>query len=252
MDFLNKKEQGLYIDTSGFPNTKWVCRELDICFYMLDYDERYMIGTYTVGNESYRVVAVFEFDHLDFEIYSSTQISLSEYAKGDDDISMVHCDRVSCGYICTNYIFKNKTIVCSLRNYQSVDGEAIPTTLTFDNTGFIAQDVAMRWSAQELDMYLDSFRDISGYFRGEIVVNGEKCYVHAFEIGNNNYFMLSIENGKVNNLRPGTTSPLICMYFEMYENKIVAKISDEYFSNSVAFPYWEYNNAPITFKPLLP
>ena len=250
--FLNEKKQGKYPDTGDFPNTKWVCREINMCFYMLDYEERYMIGTYVVNDTPYRVVSAFEFDELNFDLYSTTQISPSEYSNGDDNTGMVHCERVSCGYMYTNYSYKNNTIVCSLRGYQSVDGEVLPTTLTFDKTETIAQNAAARWYAQELDMYLDSFSDVEGYYRGEIGIGEKECYVHAFEIGNNGYFMLSIENGKVNNLISGTTSPLICMYFELHENQIIAKVSDEFVSNSLAFPYWDYTGATITFKPVSP
>lgn len=250
LKFLREKEQGLYPDTSDFPNTKWECRELDMYFYMLDYNEDYMIGVYTVDNVSYRVVGTFRFNQLSFEIFSHTQISLSEY-KGDDDISMVNCERISCGYINTNYSYNDESIVCSLLNYQPVDGEVIPTTLTFDKTESITKNVDTCWRAQELDMYLNSLTDVSGYFTGEIVINEEKHYIHAFEIGNNNYYMLSIENGKINNSIPRTTSPLICMYFEVHENQIIATISDEYIVSSVMFPYWEYNGATITFKPLV-
>lgn len=247
LDFSNKKKQGIYPDTSDFPNTQWVCREIDMCFYMFSHEEDYLIGTYEVDDVSYRVVATFEFDELNFELYSFTEFSISDLSN-----SMVHCNRILDGFIYTKYSYdKNaNTIVCSIQNFEGVNQEAIPQTLTFEKVGSIAQSPSMRWYSQEIDLYLDSFVDVNGYFRGEIVIGGENCYVHALEIGNNNYFMLSIENGKLNNLRVGTTSPLILMYFEITDNQIIAKVSDEYLSNPDAFPYWSFDGI-ITFKPLI-
>ena len=212
---------------------------------MLGFGETTIVGSYVVDNESYRVVAAFEFGQFDFDIYSSTQITLSEQSE-----SMVHCDRRSSGFIYSNYTFdeETKTIVCSLHNYKPVAGETIPETLTFNIVGSIAQNPDTRWYAQEIDMYLDSFSDVNGYFRGEIAIDGEKYYIHAFEIGNDNYFMLSIENGKINNLRSGTTSPLIRLCFEITGDQIIAKVSDEYITNKVAFPYWQYDDVIITFE----
>ena len=60
--------------------------------------------------------------------------------------------------------------------------------------------------------------------------------------------MLSIENGKINNLRSGTTSPLIRLCFEITGDQIIAKVSDEYITNKVAFPYWQYDDVIITFE----
>jgi hypothetical protein len=247
--YLNQKKQGLLPDTGNFPNTKWTCRELDMYLYMFGYRERYMVGTYKVDGVSYRVVATFEFDTFNFEIYSSTQISESEHSP-----AMVHCDQIFCGFIYTNYKFdkKTETFICSLRNTEPVHKETIPDTLTFYKSEDIAQNSSMRWYAQELDLYLDSFIDVDCYFRGQISIDGERCYVHAFEIGNNSFFALSIENEKVNTSISGTTSLLIRMYFEINENQIIAKVSDEYIANTEMFPYWPYGDVIITFKPHIP
>ena len=165
---------------------------------------------------------------------------------------MIHCERTSCGFIYTSYTFDKgtETIVCTLRNCDPVNGERIPETLTFDKVDSIVLSSNTRWQAQEIDMYLDAFSDVDGYFSGQISIKGERCYVHALEIGNNNFYMLTIENGKVNNLIPGTTSPLIYLYLEITDSYIIAKVSDEYLTNPAAFPYWPYDNVAITFNPL--
>ena len=248
LEFQHKKSQGLYPDTTDFPCTKWHCNEIDMEIYMLGFGETTIIGSYIVDDNVYRVVAYFEWNELIFNFYSNTLISSSQHSN-----SMVHCERISSGHILSAYSFdkSTETIVCSLRNYKPVASETIPETLTFNNVEAIAQNPDTRWYAQEMDMYLDSFTDANEYFRGEIFIDGKRCSVHAFEMGNNNFFMLSIRNGEVNNLLPNTTSMLIPMYFEISENQIIAKVSDEYLSNAVAFPYWSYDDIIITFKPLV-
>ena len=246
LSFLKQQEQGLYPTTADSPNTKWICRELDMFFYMFEY-EKYMIGTYEVDFLSYRVLATFEFDELNINFYSSTDVSTSEYSN-----SMVHCERILCGYIYSNYFFDKdtETIVCSIRNSMSVNEEVIPEELTFEKVGVIELNQNVRWYAQELDMYLDSFLDVNGYYRGEIMLGEVKQYVNALEVGNNGYFLLSIENGKLNKLKSGTTSPLIYMYFETENDQITAIVCDSYLSKTEAFPYWSYKDSIITFKTL--
>ena len=249
LEFQRKKAQGFYPDASDFPDTKWVCREIDMYFYMLDYEGSTMVGEYTYNGNSYRVMAGFEFSALDFNLISSTKVSESEYKVGDSQTPLISCESDFCGNINTEYIYENGTIICSVRNYRTVDGESIPSTLTFDKVGTIAQQPKTRWYCEEIDMYIDSFYDAESYYRGEITITGKQLFLHAYEIGNSSYFEFMIENGVLDNFREGTTTCLVYMYLEVSEDRIVAKISDEYITNPVAFPYWKYNNAVITFKP---
>lgn len=244
--YLRGEKQGIYPKTKDFPNTEWVCNEIDLNFYVFDYAEDIMTGIYTVDNISYRVVARFDWDMLDFDIYSDTLISVSKHSD-----SMVHYTQEPCAYIGTNYMYDKTTgaIVCSLRSCESVNGEVIPETLTFYQSGSIAQTPGIRWKAEEIPMFLDSFSDMPGYFRGEIIIEGKVNYVHAIEIGDN-YYLLSIENGKINNLQHNTTSTLVYLYFEINGDRMTAKVDDEILWNSVAFPYWSYGGEPITFKSL--
>ena len=102
---------------------------------------------------------------------------------------------------------------------------------------------------QELDMFLESFDGVNCYFKGEMEIDGIKNFVHALEIGNNGYYMLSIENGKVNNLRAGTTTLLIYMWFDIKENQMIARVSDELLLNPELFSDWPYDDMTITFTP---
>ena len=243
-DYLVKKEQGIYPDAGDFPDTKWQCREADIYFYMLDYSENYIVGEYNSEGKSYRVVGSFDFDQMDLYLYSSTEVSPSDHE------GFVRCERASFGHIYTRYSCENQTIVCDVTD-SSVGGneQIIPDTLTFDKVGNIAENSAERWYSEELDMYIESFDDAPGYYKGKITIDGIENYVHAFEIGNENYYMFSIENGKINNLKSGTSSPFVCMRFEFVDGQIIATVSDEVVSRPYEFE-WTYENTTITFLPV--
>ena len=250
LEFQRKKAQGFYPDTADFPNTKWVCREINMYFYMLDYEEGTMVGEYTYNGKSYRVLAGFAFSALDFNLISSTKVSESEYKVRDTQTPLISCESDFCGNINTEYIYENGTIVCSVRNYRAVDGECIPNTLTFDKVESIAQQPETRWYCEELDMYIDSFYDAKGYYRGSITIDGKQLFVHAYEIGNSSYFEFMVENGVLNNLRAGTTTYLIYMYLEVSEDQIVAKITDDMANHPQKYnDYWTYQGSTLTFSP---
>lgn len=245
--FQREKEQGLYPDTGNFPKTKWACEELDMYLYMFGYEEDIMTGEYIVNDISYRINANFEWENLNFKIYSNTLILSSNYSD-----STVHAEKDLYGCINTKYSFDKarEKIICKILTYESVDDIPIPNTLTFYKVGTIAQDPSTRWQAQEINMFLDAFNDTPGYLEGKISIGNEFCYVHAIEVGNNNYYQLYVENGKINNLKVGTTSPLINMYLEINNNQIIAKLSDEFYSSPEIFSYWTYGNKALTFKPI--
>lgn len=240
LEFQYKKAHGLYPDASDFRDTKWICRELDIVLNVFELTE-HMVGTYKVNSESYRAVVSFEFDQIQLNFYSSTEVSKSENSN-----SMVHCEPVLCGYIYATYFFDKgtETIVCSINSSMSVNSETIPQELTFEKVGVIQLEREYRWHAQELDMYLDSFIGVDGYYSGEIILGDEKIYINALEVGNNNYYALSIENGILNKLKPETTSPLINMYFQIENDRITAMVCDDY--SAEAFPYWWREDTIIT------
>ena len=193
----------------------------------------------------------FFYGELNFEIYCSTIVTSSEYMD-KNGTSFVECEQVSAGFIYTDYQLKEGSLVCSVRNYDIVTRESIPKTLTFDKVGSIAQQPSARWYAQELDMYFDTFSDIEGYVRGETVYDGKKCFVHAWEVGNDNLYNVFIENGIFNNFKSKTTSPFINMYLEVEDGKIMARISEEAVTNQQVFHYWNYDGAILTFLPYSP
>lgn len=244
--YWKMKEEGYYPTAKDFPSTRWVCREADMYFDMLEYDEDYWVGEYTVADKTYRVIARTEFSTLDFQFISSTNVSTSKYSD-DSGSAFVNCETVDFGKIITDYVYEDGIITCEIKNDSSDVWNYKGNTITFEKEKKIAQEKNERWYCQEIDMYLESYNDIDGYYKGVMTIDNKKCGIQAFEIGNDNYYMFSLENGVINNLREGTSSALVCMFFEYEDGKIIGKITDKHISNSETYHYWTYKGTTLTF-----
>jgi hypothetical protein len=127
-------------------------------------------------------------------------------------------------------------------------GQPIPQTLTFEKEKAIAQAPDTRWRCEEVDMYINSFSDAEDYYKGEIVIDGQKYDIRAFEVGNDNYYKITIENGRINNLKTGTTSPFVDMVFQYDGERIIAQITDDHINWMYdEYKYLGYEGTTLTF-----
>ena len=228
-----------------FPDSKWVCREADLVIYMIEGCD--MCGTYTVNGNEYRAVAYFYNDApgIYIQLYSAAEETASEY-----DPDLIHRSDKAAGSIgaWVEYYEDTGLLVCTGVSYTPVDGETIPDTLTFEQTGTFAPTPKTRWVAEGLDLYLDSYSDAEWYFKGEITLDGEKQAVQAIEIGNDHYYAL----------RYTKDEPRVLLYlsFDISEDRIVATASDDFRYNDdyyrIQYSAWYRNYKDvktITFHP---
>lgn len=245
-NYIKMKKQGYYPDTVDFPDTKWVCHEVDMCFNMLAYGDDCMVGEYVVNSTTYRVCAYIFLKRMSFEFYSSTKVSQRDNLSDNGD-DFIECERIEAGFISTEYIYKDGVISCKIINSDCKIWNYEGDTITFENVGDIAEKPIAEWYCEELDMYLTEYSD--NYFKGEIIVEGKVKYIHATEIGNGNYYMFSIENGNTTDSNGNTVSsvsPFVDMIFEYGENKIVAKVATDQTSDPSSYTLW--NNDKTTFE----
>ena len=242
--YFEMKEAGYYPDTSDFPDTTWVCREVNMYFYMFDYGESTMLGEYTVDDKTYRVDIKIHYADMSFDFYSHTNISRPN-SKNDSYSGFINCKREEAGFLATEYIYENDIITCKIKNTDQNIWNYEGDTITFEKAGAIAINPISKWYCKALNMYLIKYDDI--YYKGEIVVDNITNYVHAIEIGNSKYYQLSIENGKINNLKEGTVSPFVNMFFEQRENKIIATVTNECNINDFSYSYWKTNETTFEF-----
>lgn len=240
LEFQRKKAQGFYPDTSNFPDTKWICREVDMYFYMFDFGEPTMAGVYIVDGKEYRVIISFFCAEMSFKFYSHTDLSESLYKSG-----YVTCERQAVDFLYTEYIYENGIITCKIdtseQNIWNYEGD----TITFEKSGSISKEANSVYYCEELNMSITKVVD--GYYKGEIIIDNSANYIHAIEIGNSEYYRLSVENGKINNYSENTVSPFVYMFFEHSENKIIATVSDEHIFDPLQDSYWKTNKTTFEF-----
>lgn len=245
--FLRGKEAELYPDTSDFPNTKWSCKESEISFWILDGGENTVIGTYVENQKSYRLIATFSFYEpaMDFTVYSSTSEEKSQY-QDSTGIFYTHCERQVLGTVSTDYFYRDGELICTVRGS---DLEQFPENrqLTFQQDPDYRLTVRNHYACAELKMEMDSFAEVDGYYKGTVDIDGNLCMVQFFEIGNENYYAVSIENGITNTYKTGTTSELIRMTLTPVDGGLEARVTDEYLRTPQSFPEWKQQCATFLF-----
>ena len=232
-----KNRQGKLPSQWEFPQTKWVCRELDLVVYTTDLKENRMFGTYVEGGETYRVDARISMYHdsVYLKFYSTTDCFelVSGNTKRTEFYERAYAGEIRAGY---TYEKKTETIVLDCRSVKPVNGETIPKTLTFDRAGKVAETPKTRWVADELDLYLDAYSDVDVYMKGEITLDGETYPVYAFETGNSDYYELYVNN---------SATYAASMVFRFSDDRIDAIRNDK----GVMEKYWDPNLTRVTFHP---
>ena len=207
-----KERQGKLPFQWEFPQTKWVCRELDFVIYTTDLRRNLMVGTYVEGDTTYRVVAnLSRYNgsvYMDFYSMTDCFELVSGNTKRTEFYERVYAGEIGAGY---TYEKETETIVLDCRWVKLVNGETIPKTLTFDRAEKVAETPKTRWVADELDLYLDAYSDVDVYMKGEITLDGETDPVYAFEIGNGNYYEVYVGNEHKGDY-----------LFEFFDDRIVA------------------------------
>ena len=233
--------QGKLPTPEDFPNTKWVCREMDMTLYMLEGIFSRAAGELKIGGKTYRVIAGGLYDYFDISIISTTTVSESDLRFEECDDTLVNCTEYEAGFIGTTYLYENGVITCTLREQTGELDLDLPNKLHFDKVGTINQQPEARWYAQELDMYIESFTDTSGiYFKGEMMHKGKMEIIYGYEIGNNNFYRFKSRN----------SSSLVDLYFEYRDGVLIAHVEDD--ATEPHFYSWENKVGTITFRQAQP
>ena len=223
---------GYYPDTKDFPDTKWVCKELDMWFYMFADGERWMVGEYTAqSGETYPLMATFAYNHcrtllgFDFKLPNSDMTS-DEWVVFEGPSSVVG-----------EYIYKDDVIIFEILEPKPSFWEYEGKTLTFEMAGAIAQEPESRWRCQEVDMYIDSFSDIDDYYKGEIVgKNGYVYQIHANLFPHLSHYTFSHYNGIA----------FVSMQLELVDDRLIGTVVR--FDNAQELEYiWPYEMETVTF-----
>ena len=170
--YFSMKDAGILPTSKDFPNTKWVCQEMDMYFYMMEYGG--LIGEYTIDGTTFSIIGNFKFARIVFTAY--TDVSTLPTNNGFLADSQIIVNSFG-----ADYAYQDGVIHCTSIDYQMPENATLPTTLTFVPEGRIAQAVEARWYAQEIDMYMDSFTDAEHYFIGVLTESGIEYAFKAFK-----------------------------------------------------------------------
>lgn len=245
--FEKLREQGYYPSAEDYPNTVWQCVDQKMSFRIFSDGEDWMTGEFSDGTGNYRFVAIISGYNADivFTAYDSPQTTDSPHYDADG-VYFLHCEPYVLGTLYAEYVFKDGKFVCTvnggnLANYRSGD------ILVFEPMGKIVKDPVARYSCKEIDLWLEEFRGIEGYYSGEIMLDRKSVPIQALEIGNNDYYLISMQNGITNNLREGTSSRLAHWFIENDGTTLKVRISDGHLEEPLAYPEWDYEMAALTF-----
>ena len=226
---------GYYPDTKDFPDTKWICKEVDMWFYMFADGEAWMVGEYTAqSGETYPLMAKFAYNYCRtllgfvFKLPNSDMTS-DEWVVFEGPSSVVG-----------EYIYKDDVIIFEILEPKPSFWEYEGKTLTFELAESIAQEPEARWRCQEVDMYIDSFSDIDDYYKGEIVgKNGYVYQIHANLFPDQSYYTFFHD-------ATGPAKAFVNMKLELVDDSLVGTIEKLYNAQELEY-IWPYEMETVTF-----
>ena len=233
---------GYYPNTKDFPDTKWVCKEVDMWFYMFADGEQWMTGAYTAEDgevHPFRAKFAYNYVQTDLAFYFETfEADTILFRSPEDDPP----------FIAGDYIYKDDSIIFWIFESDAPFWEYEGKKLTFEMVETIAQKPEARWRCQELDLYIDSFSDAEGYYKGEMLLNvldkGQitaKCQTYPIRV-------IAVPNNPYHCFRAYGNYDLILMCFEVQEDRMIATIP-EYEKDGIfdRYEYWTYEGTTLTF-----
>lgn len=119
--------------------------------------------------------------------------------------------------------------------------------LTFQQEADYKLTVQNCYVCPDLKMEIESFEEIDGYYKGKIEIDSKICRIQFFEIGNKNYYVLSMENGTTNQLKEDTSSNLITMTLTQKDEMLIAHVTDDFFLSPQYFPEWKVQDSTFEF-----
>ena len=238
---LSLKDAGLLPTEEDFPNTRWVCQEIDLYLHIMECGE--IAGECRFGDKTFPVLGGFKFGSMSFSAYSYEKATLTE--EGFLDWHSEEYIGGARGF----YIFDDGMFQLTEVEHDFGDGIVIPTALTFVPDGKIAQTPDTRWYAQEIDLYMDSFSDTENYFKGVLTDAGTACSFEAFLYSEDNTYHFSFPAW----LDETTQTPCHVNDFIMrlvYDQEHDVIVGTRYTTEEDSFS--NYDGATITFTKVMP
>ncbi len=243
-----------------FKNTKWVCNELDMYFYITDFGSGWVWGEYTVDGQKYRFDGSINENELNLNSSPTAQIDICDSRFVDKNgntylhIDDGYWDYYTGEYVDFNILYKDGILECNVSSssdsfWNEVDAEIF----TFEMEDKFAHKPQTTWKNQELNMNFGLYEN-GAYLIGEIVIKDKKFPFQAFQVCDGIYEFRIVkyednENYIYDHRYSYTaTLPLVVMRLEKQGNQLVAKITDDHLFNAYDYPYWNFANSEYIFQ----
>lgn len=193
-EYLDLYKQGYYITQDDMRETTWKCREIDFYFSEMG---PCCVGEYKVDGISYYAAGGPASQHNGFYFTFCRFVDAIIDPACLDELGEAYYSREKAdivGYLTASHRYdsENDIIYVELAEGKTLFGYE-GTTLTFDRVGEIAKRPEARWYCVEVDMYLDSFCDTPGYYRGMYFSEGEAIELRGCESDARNLYEFSAD-----------------------------------------------------------
>jgi len=239
-------EDAVYsFDVIEFKNTKWVCNELNMCFYISDFGEDLIWGEYTADGNAYRVEGHSYSGDLYFMIYTKTDDIFESRYTDKHGKTYICYDEEYIGYVDMNCKYDNGILTC---NVSSSDNEFWDLNdaedLTFEMESKVSEKTKKIWKNEELNMSIQAFEG-EKYLLGEIVIKDKKYKLQGFELSEDIYEFRTVRY--FDDSVEGTS--MVRMQIIQKDGKLLARVTDDHLLYPYDYPEWNFAVAEYTFEP---
>lgn len=246
-------------EPNNFKNTKWVCNELDMYFYITDFGSGWIWGEYTVNGQNYHFDGRVDEHEIDLNLHPTALIDICDsrfvdkngntYLHIDDGYTM----NLS-SYLYFDIIYKDGILECTVNSTDDYFWEEkYSETFTLEKKGECADKPQTSWKNEELNMSFGLYED-NTYLIGEMIIREKKYKFQAYQSYDGIYefrlFRFEDNEDYVYDYRYSSTNtlPLVKMRLEIRGDQLVAKVTDDHLIEASSYPYWNFAESEYIFQ----
>ncbi len=232
-----------------FRNTKWVCKDLDMYFYISDFG---IFGQYTDGDDTYYLDG-YGADSISFDVFPMCDEILENSRYVDENgNSYIHKDEIfkypRKGYVDFDTMYIDGVLELSV-SFSDIgfweDREDSDLTFKLEYDMDEDETDTILWHCSELKMNITPY-DNSGFYMGDITFPDKKYRVFGVQVGKDVY------DFKIKELFEDaefySPTDLVQMRIRVIDGKLCAEIFDSHLINPKEYPFWNFSKSQYTFE----
>ena len=234
-------------NVDDFRNTKWVCRDLDMYFYISDFGD--VVGQYTDGDNTYYFE---EYSTFSFIVFPVGEIGENSRYVDENGKSYIHKDDIfkypQKGYVNFGTLYKDGVLILEVSSSDIGFWEDRDTSeFSFELEYEFAEDKTEKslWHCEELNMNITSYDD-GGFYMGDITLPDKKYKVCGFQAEKDVYDFKIQEFYE--DAEFYSSENLVKMRLCVVEGELIAEIFDSHLVNPTQYPFWNYSKSEYVFE----